>query len=70
MAHVTVATPRQKPEHHTERFCESICRGKPMRPRRIDTHRKGYSPHAFTPAEDARILELRAARYNFVVVFA
>ncbi len=32
-----------------------------MRPRRKDTRRKGYKSHAFTEAEDARIVELRAA---------
>ena len=35
-----------------------------MRPRRKDTHRKGYKAHAFTEAEDARILELRARGFN------
>ena len=35
-----------------------------MRPRRKDTHRKGYKPHAFSAAEDARILELRARGFN------
>ncbi len=36
-----------------------------MRPRRrLDTHRKGYKSHAFTEAEDARILELRAQDFN------
>lgn len=34
------------------------------RPRRIDTHRKGYKSHAFTGAEDARIVELRAAKHT------
>ena len=33
-------------------------------PHRQDTHRKGYKSHNFTPAEDARILELRAQGYN------
>ena len=32
--------------------------------KRRDTHRKGYKSHAFTPAEDARILELRAQGFN------
>ncbi len=31
-----------------------------MRPRRKDNHRKGYKSHDFSPAEDARIVELRA----------
>ena len=35
-----------------------------MKPRRKDTHRKGYKSHVFTPAEDARILELRAKGLN------
>ncbi len=35
-----------------------------MRPRRKDTHRKGYKSHDFTPAEDARIVELRAEGLN------
>ena len=35
-----------------------------MRPRRPDTHRKGYKSHDFTEAEDARILELRARGFN------
>ncbi|KKL96662.1 hypothetical protein LCGC14_1842220 [marine sediment metagenome] len=35
-----------------------------MRPRRLDTHRKGYKSHAFTEVEDARILELRARGFN------
>ena len=34
------------------------------RPRRKDTHHKGYKSHDFTPAEDARILELRAHGLN------
>ena len=32
--------------------------------RRLDTHRKGYKSHNFTPAEDARIVELRAMGLN------
>ena len=35
-----------------------------MKPRRIDSHRKGYKSHAFTKAEDARILELRAQGFK------
>ena len=35
-----------------------------MRPRRLDTHRKGYKSHAFTEAQDARILELRAMGFS------
>ena len=35
-----------------------------MRPRRQDTHRKGYKAHDFTEAEDTRILELRAQGFN------
>lgn len=35
-----------------------------MRPRRLDTHRKGYKSHDFTEAEDARILELRARGFT------
>ena len=35
-----------------------------MRPRRLDTHRKGYKSDDFTEAEDARILELRAMDFS------
>lgn len=33
-----------------------------MSPRRLDQHRKSYKSHDFTPAEDARIVELRAQK--------
>ena len=38
------------------------------RPRRKHTHRKGYRSHDFAPAEDARILELRAEGFTHMRV--